>query len=252
MLRLIFSVSILLSSSPLFLNAGFYDRAMEGRYWYDERLRDEAEEPMANKNISEDNALEYLQELKQNFEKKKALAVLQPTRENLLKYMTIQNELVINAEKFAKVWQQILLENPLLNDELTNPTAQYAIQARKTAQYTEIESVLKSAREKHVLLFVYDSSKKLSQAAGEMVQDFVADTHWKIVPITVDGKDLAEFPNSKILADQGLALGLKDTPAYIIGNIDEETIQHVGFGAISVSKLKENIYTQLKAHESIQ
>ena len=250
MLRLIFSISILLSSSPLFLNAGFYDRAMEGRYWYDERLRDEDKESMANKNISEENALEYLQELKQKFETTKALAVLQPNRENLLKYMTIQNELVINAEKFAKVWQQILLENPLLNDELTNPTAQYAIQARKAAQYMEIESVLKSAQEKHVLLFVYDSSKKLSQAAGEMVQDFAADTRWKIVPITVDGKDLPEFPNSKILADQGLALGLKDTPAYIIGNIDEETIQHVGFGAISVSKLKENIYRQLKTQEN--
>ena len=63
-------------------------------------------------------------------------------------------------------------------------------------------------------------------------------------------KDLPEFPNSKILADQGLSLGLKDTPAYIIGNLDNETIQHMGFGAISVSRLKENIYTQLKAQES--
>jgi len=250
MLRLIFSLSILISSSPFLLNAGFYDRAMEGRYWYDERINDEAEISKENKNISEDNALEYLLELKQKFETTKALAVLQPNRENLLKYMTIQNKLVMNAEKFAKVWQQILLENPLLNDELTNPTAQYAIQARKAAQYMEIEAFLNSAREKHVLLFVYDSSKKLSQAAGEMVQDFAADTHWQIVPITVDGKDLSEFPNSKILADQGLALGLKDTPAYIIGNLDNETIQHVGFGAISVSRLKENIYIQLKAQES--
>lgn len=250
MLRLIFSLSILISSSPLFLNAGFYDRAMEGRYWYDERLRDESEISKDNKNISEENALEYLQELKQKFETTKALAVLQPNRENLLKYMTIQNELVMNAEKFAKVWQQILLENPLLNDELTNPTAQYAIQARKAAQYIEIEELLNNAREKHVLLFVYDSSKKLSQAAGEMVQDFAADTHWQIVPITVDGIDLIEFPNSKILADQGLSLGLKDTPAYIIGNLEEETIQHVGFGAISVSKLKKNIYTQLKTQEN--
>jgi conjugal transfer pilus assembly protein TraF len=246
---MIFSLSILISSSPIFLNAGFYDRAMEGRYWYDERFNEEPEDSKENKNINEENALESLEELKQKFETIKALAVLQPNRENLLKYMTIQNELVINAEKFANVWQQILLENPMLNGELTNPTAQYGIQARKAAHYMEIEALLNSAREKHVLLFVYDSSNKLSQAAGEMVQNFVADTNWQIVPITVDGKDLPEFPNSKILADQGLALGLKDTPAYIVGNLDNETIQHVGFGAISVSRLKENIYTQLKAQD---
>ena len=252
MLRLIFSLSIVISSSPLLLNAGFYDRAMEGRYWYDERFNDEIEELTTNKNISEANALEHLQELKQKFETTKALAVLQPNRKNLLKYMTIQNELVINAEKFAKVWQQILLENPLLNDELTNPTAQYAIHARKAEQYMEIEAALKESQENHALLFVYDSKNPLSQAAGEMVQDFAADTNWKIIPITVDGKDLPEFPNSKILADQGFALGLKETPAYIIGTLDEETIQHVGFGAISVSSLKENIYTQLKTQETSQ
>lgn len=226
---------------------GFYDRSMEGFYWYDD--------PKVNKeetnddDINEDNALVYLKELKLKFESAKALAVLKPNKANLLKYLTMQSELVENAEKFSKVWQQLLLEIPSLNGEIEHPTAQYAIESRKAHKYIEIEETLKKARENHVLMFVYDSTKNYSQIAGSMIESFQADTGWKIVPITVDGGDLSEFPGSKILADQGLALGLQDTPAYIIGNIEDETIKHVGFGAIAISRLKENIYKQLKADQ---
>lgn len=224
---------------------GFYDRSMEGFYWYDDPKLDEEE--MSPDDISEENALVYLLEMKQKFESAKALAVLKPNRDNLLKYLTMQNALVENAEKFSQVWQQLLLEVPSLNGEIEHPTAQYAIESRKAHKYLEIEGALKKARENHVLMFVYDSTKNYSQIAGSMIEAFQADTGWTIVPITVDGKDLPGFPGSKVLADQGLALGLQDTPAYIIGNIQNEMIKHVGFGAIAISKLKENIYKQLKA-----
>ena len=224
---------------------GFYDRSMEGFYWYDDPKLDEEE--MSTDDISEENALIYLQEIKVKFESAKALAVLKPNRDNLLKYLTMQNALVENAEKFSKVWQQLLLEVPSLNGEIEHPTAQYAIESRKAHKYLEIEETLNKARENHVLMFVYDSTKNYSQIAGSMIEAFQADTGWTIVPITVDGNDLPGFPGSKVLADQGIALGLQDTPAYIIGNIPNETIKHVGFGAIAISKLKENIYKQLKA-----
>lgn len=236
----ILTISFLRFSS---LKASFYERAMEGRYWYDEKdPKKEEEQP----HITEDNAIEELHNLRQKVDKAKALAVLVPSRVNVKHYMLLQQQLVKQSELFAKAWEKILLEDATLSGQLTNPTSQYAVNARKALQYQEINALLEKSKSKHILLFIYDSRETFSQIAGEMMTAFIEDTGWEVIAVSVDQGNLPQFPDSKIAADQGKALGIEATPSYVVINKQTEQVIHVGFGALSVSQLKENIYVQLK------
>ena len=227
------------------LQASFYDRAMEGRYWYDEKTSEDNSKT-AKVVITEDNAVEELQLLRQKVDTAKALAVLAPNTSNVRHYMRLQKHLMTQAEKFSKTWEKILLEDATLSGQLSNPTAQYAVNARKEVQYEEIEATLEKHRDKHLLLFVYDSREKFSQIAGQMMTAFIEDTKWEAIGVSIDQGNLPEFPKSKIVADQGKTLGITATPSYVIVNKETEEVIQAGFGAISVSQLKENISAQLK------
>ncbi len=216
---------------------------MEGRYWYNEK---DGENELKDSPISKENALEELQNLRQKIDTAKALAVLVPTQINVKHYMLMQQQLVKQSEAFAKTWEKILLEDATLSGQLTNPTAQYAVNARKILQYEEINTILEREKAKHLLLFIYDSREKFSQIAGEMMIAFIEDTGWEVIGVSIDQGNLPEFPNSKIVADQGKALGITATPSYVVVNKETEEVTHVGFGALSVSQLKENIFIQLR------
>ena len=243
------ALTLLAVTLSIGLHAGFYDRYMEGRYWYNEPQADEGKEFDATEDINKENAQEQLLILQDNFKTSIALALLNPTKSNVKDYMFLQNKIMNLSDEFSSIWQQVLLESAGLNGELDSPTAQFALDATKAMEYTAIEECLQKNKEEWLLIFVYDSSQKYSQLAGEMVESFQADTGWEIIPVTLDGKDLPQWPNSKLTKDQGAALGVEASPAYILVNKSTEEIKRAGYGAIAISRLKQNIYMQLGAQK---
>ena len=242
MFRLTLALSVTLSIG---LHAGFYDRYMEGRYWYNEPQLEENEDLQEQETITKDNAQEQLSILQDKFKTSIALALLNPNKSNVKQYMILQQKIMNLSDEFSNTWQQVLLESAGLNGELDSPTAQFALDATKAMEYTAIEECLKKNKEEWLLIFVYDSSQRYSQLAGEMMESFKADTGWEIVPVTLDGKDLPGWPHSKLTKDQGATLGVEASPAYILVNKKTEEIKGAGYGAIAASRLKQNIYMQL-------
>ena len=246
MFQPIVAILVLFSMS---LHAGFYDRSMEGFYWYDE-TEDQFKEEERQTKITADNAQEELALLQQRFKTAIALALLSPSKKNVQDYMVLQGKIVGLSETFSEVWQKVLLENAALNGEIESPTAQFALEATKAMEYSNIEKCLKKNKASWLLIFVYDSSQKYSQLAGEMMESFQADTGWEIVAVTLDGNDMPGWPNSKLTKDQGATLGIEAAPAYILVNKETEEIRYAGYGAIALSRLKSNIYMQLGKEES--
>lgn len=241
-----FRLTLLLAATvSISLNAGFYDRYMEGRYWYDENQKAEEEDNQSQEPITKDNAQEQLSLLQDQYKTAIALALLKPTHSNVKQYMLVQQKIMNLSDEFSNTWQKVLLSEASLNGELNAPTAQFALDATKAMEYERVEACLKQNKSEWILIFVYDSTQKYSQLAGEMLESFQSDTGWSIVPVSLDGKDLPQWPNSKLTKDQGATLGVEASPAYILVNKTTEEIKHAGYGAIAVSRLKQNIYMQL-------
>ncbi|NGX50737.1 MAG: hypothetical protein K1060chlam2_00587 [Chlamydiae bacterium] len=223
------------------LHAGFYDRGLEGRYYYQER-KEETEE---KEEITKENALSQLRIFQEKFQAAKALAVMDPTYENITIYLRIQKQVVENSEKFAKIWEVILLEDAQLSDQLLNPTASFAVAARKNLAYQRIDQFIEKNKKDHLLLFVFDSTDPLSLIAAEMAKEFEEETTWKVIGVSLDGGSIPQFPSPRYSTDKGEALGVMVAPAFIVACPEKEYSEKVGFGAISISQLKENIYKQL-------
>jgi conjugal transfer pilus assembly protein TraF len=242
-----FRLMLLLLTISIGLHAGFYDRYMEGRYWYDEKQTEDAFEDESEV-VTKENAQEQLSLLQEKYKTAIALALLNPSHSNVKQYMLVQQKIMNLSDEFSNTWQKVLLSEASLNGELDSPTAQFALDATKAMEYEKIEDCLKRHKAEWILIFVYDSTQKYSQLAGEMLESFQADTGWDIVPVTLDGNDLPQWPNSKLTKDQGATLGVEASPAYILVNKTTEEIKHAGYGAIAVSRLKQNIYMQLGAN----
>ena len=100
--RLILVSSVTLSIG---LHAGFYDRYMEGRYWYNEQQLEESEELQDQETITKDNAQEQLSILQDKFKTSIALALLKPTKSNVKQYMILQQKIMNLSDEFSNTWQ---------------------------------------------------------------------------------------------------------------------------------------------------
>lgn len=86
----------------------FYETHRQGWFFYDD--------PKEDNNITKEN-LEKMsaKELEAKLENLKDIAVSNPTKENLANYILAQNVAVKRSEKFASVWQEVILEKSELD-----------------------------------------------------------------------------------------------------------------------------------------
>jgi len=238
-------LTFLLLASPLQAVPPFYERSLEGWYWYQEIGTDPEK-----REIPEEVALATLHTFKATFTRAVEVATAYPTRKNVKKVMELQQKSIQTAEKFAALWAQLLLANSHLNGQLDNPTSYYGIEAREKLEAQQIETLIAQEKEKYALLFFFDSQNPFSQAAAQMTKNFEENTGWQVLGISLDGGPLPQYPKPRRSTDGGKILGIDTAPAYLLLNAEKNLSFPVGFGAISVEQLKKNIYKQLhsKAH----
>ncbi|MEM7174332.1 MAG: conjugal transfer protein TraF [Chlamydiota bacterium] len=218
----------------------FYKKGLEGFYYYEER----EEDPQEDSETAE-AAAEILTAFQQEFIGRLKKAVVFPTKKNVRAYRELQDRSEESSTKFEKIWSQLSLEEARFSGQLTNPTDSYAIKRRKEIQASQIETLIREKKETHVLLFFFTSNDPYSQIAAEVVKMFEEKCLWKVIGISLDGEPLPEFPNPRHAKDRGSSLKIQAAPAYVVLHPDTEQAIHVGYGAISMQRLKENIYKQL-------
>ena len=82
---------------------------------------DVAEKPKPKVASEEDEAVAALKKLRDDAERKRALAIVKPTPENLKSYIVTQEALMDRASVFSDVWRRVIWANPELNYQLRNP-----------------------------------------------------------------------------------------------------------------------------------
>ena len=82
----------------------------------------------------EEEAVAALRTLREDVERKRALAIVKPTPANLRRYIAAQEALMDRAALFSDVWRRVLWAHPELNYQLRNPVNNAAIQVRDVQQ----------------------------------------------------------------------------------------------------------------------
>jgi conjugal transfer pilus assembly protein TraF len=234
--------SVMLILWPLSLKAqNYYGEHAKGWHWYEEPLI--AREP---EEASIDPIMQ-IKGIKQTLEIALDEALLNPTPWHVKQYIDLQNKWSEKASQFANMWQWVLLHYPELDYSLTHPTNQVA----RTVYLDQVKqaeaSAIKQLAQHHGLFFFYRSTCLYSQRLAPILKSFSERYHLPIVPITVDGIALAEFPQSRLDQGQASRFAVKALPALFAVNPTAHQVTPLAYGLISESDLRQRILAIAKA-----
>lgn len=212
----------------------FYVDHAQGWHWYNNK--EETENPAAEENPSKQMSV-----LKATIQQALDKAVLYPTDENVKNYIALQNKISNQSSNFANIWQKVLLENPDLNYALIHPTNTLAKQVDLDMQRKKEDDAITKLAQESGLFFFYSSSCGYCRKFAPIVKSFAKSYNMAIIPITIDGIALPEFPNSRI--NQGQATKFKVTvePSLFAVNPYTQKAYPISQGLISESDLRARI-----------
>jgi conjugal transfer pilus assembly protein TraF len=232
-----FLLSIILLFYFQNVQAQFYENHAEGWHWYKNYI----EEEDAPKIQESKDPVVQMKAVRATIERALDTAILYPTDANVRNYITLQNRLSNQASIFSGVWQKVLLENPNLDYSLVHPTNTLARRVDLDNQYKlEEEAIAKLAKEGG-LFFFYSSSCVYCRKFAPMLKSFSTKYKISIIPITLDGGFLPEFPDSKTDKGQAARFNITVEPSLYAVNPYTGKAYPISHGMISEYDLRKRI-----------
>lgn len=238
--------SITLLCCPV--EAAWLDRKAEGWAWYEQHKEDMPLEQIDNEPVkASQTAAEELAEAKKLLEAKLAEALIHPSEENIVTYMSEQKKRLQQSAAFAHAWEKVLLQHPELDPTASSyPVNHYGIQLKRELDRENNRKFIHDLAQTNGLFFFYEGSSLVSQAVAEVIKKFSASYHWAVTAISIDGVFLDGFSISR--ADNGIAkeMGVSVFPALFVFNPQDKTATPIAYGVVSLDQIEERILLQYK------
>lgn len=224
----------------------FFEDHARGWFWYEvPEQAPENKEQQPHSVISEKDErdpVEQLNAIRETINRSLAKAMIEPTTENVEKYLVNQTALTAQAHQFARTWQKVLLENPDLNYALVRPTnsvgAQVYLEEKKKAKVGAIQKLAQESG----LFFFYRSSCPYCQKFAPILKAFSERYGLAVIPITTDGISLPEFPDSMIDNGQSAKFNVQVEPSLFAVNPYTQKAYPIAYGLITEDELSQRIY----------
>lgn len=223
----------------------YYGRHSEGWFWYQDPISVPESEAAAPAPPAPIDPVATLAIFQQEVETAKARAILDPSDENLASYLHL-NQLAMNrAGEFAQAWQRVVWTTPALDTRLTNPVNDQAVQAFNDGKLRLVDDFLAETARSYGLLFFFKGSCPFCHRFAPIFKAFAETYGFPVIPVSLDGGTLPEFPNPRANAGAALGLNVDTVPAVFLVNPSDRAVHSVAFGYVSWSELRERIYTLL-------
>lgn len=218
--------------------ATFFGAHAQGWHWYESNP--EGAQPTKQSSATP-TATTQMQQLRREVEEQLNQAVLNPTPQNVERYITLQNTLTRKASQFAQTWQTVLTASPDLNYSLQRPTNQYAQQVYRANQTRQDQSAIKQFAQQYGLFFFVSSSCPYCHAFAPTVKTIAERYGISVLVVSLDGQGLPDFP--MVLPNNGVAerFGVRAVPALFAVHRQTSQATPLAFGVISAAELETNI-----------
>jgi conjugal transfer pilus assembly protein TraF len=242
---LLFATSVSAGREPVERGGYFEDRA-RGWFWY-ERL---PEAPKQGDRTSPQPAAvtpgqdpqAVLKAYQKRLEDAKALAVMDPTPANVKRYMALQQEAMNRAGVFADTWRRVVWSTPELDATLRAPVNRIGLEVRKNENREARDGVIADLARTDGMFWFFRQDCPYCHAQAPILRRFAERYGIDVVPISLDGGLVPEFPNARRDVGWAEALGVTHTPALFMVNPRTREIVPVGFGVLTEEDLKDRIY----------
>lgn len=206
--------------------------------WYPDTKKPKKEEQTNQPHVQ--NELIQFEMLQKQLDESRKIAIMNPSEENLKRYIQLQEIAMNQASSFTDQWQRVIWANPDLdysqNNRPNNSTAQYVYDAQRQQQKTE---AIRQLAAENGILFVFRSDCPYCHAMAPIVQQFSQAYGIKVMPVSLDGGKLSEFPYS--LPNNGIAqrLNINTVPALYIMDTKTKQFKPIGFGVMAQTTLED-------------
>lgn len=181
--------------------------------------------------------------LRENLDKLRDLAIDNPTPENVRAFYYAQRVMLDKADRFATVSQQVVLSDPLLDENNRFPIAKAAQDQVLRMEKQAKKDALKFLAEKTGIWFFFDTKCSYCAMQVGVVNHLAKELNFPVKAVSLDGQTLPnlEIPSVK---DQGQfrALGLTMTPSLLLVS-PPKTVMIISQGVLSDSAAESRILT---------
>ena len=222
-------------SASILNKSPFYEDKERGWFWYEAPAVDEEpiendvaplpELPLSQEKKTEPPPAKPLEAkplsaewFRKNMEKYRDKAIDEPTAQNLSAYMYLQRVMLDKAEKFTEVSQQVVMSDPVLDENSRRPIATFGAFAMDDRASQGTEKAAKKLAENAGLWFFYASTCEFCIKEAGVLKGLMNAYGFKVLPIALDGLPLpsGEFPDFTIDRGQAKKLGVETTPALFL------------------------------------
>ena len=223
----------------------YYGDRERGWFWYEDPVEVEEEEqkkpePVAGAGAPAAPVLsprEILKKQGEQWEDALATAILNPTKENYERYLAMTAQIQRQSQDFATGFKQAIWITPEYDYTLQKPRTTQAIVAQNDQELRLKESELYRLSQENGLIFFFRSDCPYCHRFAPVLKRFSEKYGFTIIPVSLDGGGLPEYPYPKRNYDMGRKLNVSVVPALFMVNPDTNTVSTVGYGYADWSKL---------------
>lgn len=191
---------LLLCSSMTFAN--FYKNNLEGWFAYkDANLTEKLEDNTTKKDTAKFPAgkkpkktveiPEDLEELSaKEFEalitEAKEISTMNPTKDNVRKFIILQNFVQKKADQLTSTWGEVMLENPELDISVNIAKTSFAKSAMSESSKTEKKAFFSEFSKHMTVVMFYDSNKREVTSKQDDVMNFISYDYPEIKQLKID------------------------------------------------------------------
>ncbi len=243
-----------LSPTTISSTAGkFWDDSERGWFWYEDRTVEQEPAPPKSRPqhpqqkqpaIPKPPEIVQFEKLQKELEDLRKISIMNPTEENVMRYMQLEAKVVAQASYFADVAQRVAWRSPELDQTLQGrPVNAKAIEVFDREQEQDRTRSIAALAKDHAIFFFFRSDCPYCHAFAPVLQAFQAKYGINVVAISIDGGAIPGFPSPR--RDNGIArtLNVNQVPATFLAQPFSGKISPIGFGVLSESQLLERIST---------
>jgi len=195
--------------------------------------------------------MEDMVQLRAEVAKHLDIAVAKPTERNLLLYMTAQQFVMGRAEKFSTVWHEVLRKYPEVDDGVNNPQRSDAARPiYVNAQNAQIRSTLSGLNDRYALIFFFRGDCPYCHKQAGILQTLAKAHGFNVMPISLDGRGIPEFPNPRVDPRFVEGLGIKTVPSMMLMRRGSTVLEPIATGLTTMDVIEGRISSIVGQAES--
>lgn len=161
-----------------------------------------------------------------------ALAIDEPSPENIRAYYYLQRVMMDKAERFATTAQTVVMGDPVLDESNRYPTASFGAQRQKWENAKARNELVSRLAETTGLFFFFGGDCPACGQQAYVLKELEKTRGIKTKAVSVDGTEIDERFFTEVLADTGQAasLGVTRTPAIVVINPERGIVHPIAQG----------------------